>query len=221
MREDFDGPRLPTAVSMAALAMAGRALQPDGASRPSATVRARNDWQSVSPGPRRASSAGALLQRRHGCRGRAAAFPADGGSRLLLQQRKFHYLYISHDAAVGKHVRVMTCLPDQVQSDAFTAPIAIPAGPSRAPEGRSGLRAPPLRLSGRRQRLAVAAAAVRREYPLRRSHGARDCRTLPARSSAWPARTWPGPAMPADFDYFEYQERDYRHNPAPISLSLE
>jgi xylan 1,4-beta-xylosidase len=41
---------------------------------------------------------------------------------------KFHYLYISHDGAVGKHLRVMSCLPDQVQSDVFTPPIAIPGG---------------------------------------------------------------------------------------------
>jgi len=41
---------------------------------------------------------------------------------------KFHYLYLSHDAGLGKHLRVMSALPDHVQSDAFTAPIAIPAG---------------------------------------------------------------------------------------------
>ena len=41
---------------------------------------------------------------------------------------KFHYFYVSHDDAIGKHLRVMSAVPDQVQSDAFTAPIAIPAG---------------------------------------------------------------------------------------------
>ena len=41
---------------------------------------------------------------------------------------KFHYLYVSHDRRSGKHIRVMSCLPDQVQSDAFSAPIAIPSG---------------------------------------------------------------------------------------------
>ena len=41
---------------------------------------------------------------------------------------KFHYLYVSHDEAIGKHLRVMSALPDQVQSDAFTAPIAIAPG---------------------------------------------------------------------------------------------
>jgi xylan 1,4-beta-xylosidase len=41
---------------------------------------------------------------------------------------KFHYLYISHDDGLGKHIRVMSCLPDQLQSDVFSAPIAIPGG---------------------------------------------------------------------------------------------
>ena len=40
---------------------------------------------------------------------------------------KFHYLYISHDETLGKHLRVMSCLPDSLQADAFTPPIAIPA----------------------------------------------------------------------------------------------
>jgi xylan 1,4-beta-xylosidase len=41
---------------------------------------------------------------------------------------KFHYLYISHDETLGKHVRVMSCHPDQVHTDIFTSPIAIPGG---------------------------------------------------------------------------------------------
>ena len=41
---------------------------------------------------------------------------------------KFHYLYVSHDEELGKHIRVMSCLPDQLQSDVFSAPIAIPTG---------------------------------------------------------------------------------------------
>ena len=41
---------------------------------------------------------------------------------------KFHYLYISHDDTLGRHVRVMSALPDHVQTDAFTSPIPIPAG---------------------------------------------------------------------------------------------
>ncbi len=41
---------------------------------------------------------------------------------------KFHYLYLSHDGALGKHLQVMSAMPDRVPADAFTAPIAIPRG---------------------------------------------------------------------------------------------
>jgi len=41
---------------------------------------------------------------------------------------KYHYLYISEDETIGKHIRVMSALPDQVQADAFTAPIPLSRG---------------------------------------------------------------------------------------------
>ena len=40
---------------------------------------------------------------------------------------KFHYFYISRDQA-GKHLRVMSALPDQVSADAFTPPIPVESG---------------------------------------------------------------------------------------------
>ena len=42
---------------------------------------------------------------------------------------KFHYLHVSHDEAVGRSLRVMSALPDQAQTDAFTPQIPIPSGP--------------------------------------------------------------------------------------------
>ena len=39
---------------------------------------------------------------------------------------KLHYLHISHDETLGKHLRVMSCIPDALMADAFTPPIAIP-----------------------------------------------------------------------------------------------
>jgi xylan 1,4-beta-xylosidase len=42
---------------------------------------------------------------------------------------KYHYFYISHDDTVGRHLRVLTSLPDQVALDVSTAMIPIPAGP--------------------------------------------------------------------------------------------
>jgi xylan 1,4-beta-xylosidase len=41
---------------------------------------------------------------------------------------KFHYLYVSHDAELGKHVGVMSCHPDAGQPDLAIVPRAIRAG---------------------------------------------------------------------------------------------
>jgi xylan 1,4-beta-xylosidase len=41
---------------------------------------------------------------------------------------KYHYFAISHDEVLGRHLRVMSCLPDQAQPDVFSDPIAIPSG---------------------------------------------------------------------------------------------
>ncbi|MBI4904127.1 MAG: glycoside hydrolase family 43 protein [Acidobacteria bacterium] len=38
---------------------------------------------------------------------------------------KFHYLYVTRDELNGKHVRVMSALPDQPSADAFTTPIPV------------------------------------------------------------------------------------------------
>ncbi|TWI67430.1 xylan 1,4-beta-xylosidase [Pseudoduganella lurida] len=41
---------------------------------------------------------------------------------------KFHYLYLSHDEALGRHLRVMSSLPNHVQADTFTEPVPVPSG---------------------------------------------------------------------------------------------
>src|SRR5206468_845268 len=41
---------------------------------------------------------------------------------------KFHYLHVSHDETHGKHIRVMSALPDAPVGDAFTPPIPLPPG---------------------------------------------------------------------------------------------
>ena len=56
------------------------------------------------------------------------AFQQAAGLVCYYNASKFHYLYVSYDRELGKHVRVMSCLPDQVQSDAFSAPVSLPAG---------------------------------------------------------------------------------------------
>ena len=58
-----------------------------------------------------------------------AHFQQAAGLVAYYNGAKFHYLHISHDEAIGRHLRVMSALPDSPQADAFTPPIPIPDGP--------------------------------------------------------------------------------------------
>jgi xylan 1,4-beta-xylosidase len=129
---------------------------------------------------------------------------------------KFHYLYVSHDADLGKHIRVMSCLPDQVQSDVFSAPVAIPAG---APVH--------LRAEVDHERLCFAFRIGSGEW--RRVAGALDMSILSDEAAAPGTANFTGAfvgvacqdsagtRLPADFDYFVYREREYRADPFVLS----
>jgi xylan 1,4-beta-xylosidase len=127
---------------------------------------------------------------------------------------KFHYLYISHDESVGKHLRVMSCLPDSTQTDAFTSPIAIPA-------------AKPVHLR-------VEVDFERLHFGYRVEGADKDWRWLPQQFDAsvlsdeattpglanftgafvgMACQDLAGTSKSADFDFFEYRNRDYRPNP--------
>lgn len=118
---------------------------------------------------------------------------------------KFHYLYISTDENLGKHIRVMTCHPEL--PDIFTAPISIAAD-----------TVVHLRVEVDYERLYFA-------YRV----GNQDWQWLPEQFDASILSDEAGPpgppnftgafvgmacqdstgsAHPADFDYFEYQERE-------------
>ena len=126
---------------------------------------------------------------------------------------KFHYLYISHDETLGKHLRVMSCVPDSPQTDAFTPPIAIPAG--------------------KPVHLRVEIDFERLYFAYRVEGVDQDWRWLPQQFDAsilsdeacapgtpnftgafvgMACQDMSGTARPADFDFFEYRERSYRAN---------
>ena len=86
---------------------------------------------------------------------------------------KFHYLYISHDETLGKHLRVMSSLPGSGAGGFVHAAHRDSRRQAHRAPGGDRLRAPVLRLSRRRRGVAVAAAAVRRQHPLGRSERAR------------------------------------------------
>jgi xylan 1,4-beta-xylosidase len=126
---------------------------------------------------------------------------------------KFHYLCISHDERIGKHLRVMSCLPDSTQTDAFTPPIAIPA-------------AKPVHLRAEvdyeRLHFAYRVEGVDREWRwVPQQFDASilsDEATLPGLPNFTGAfvgiacQDMAGTLQPADFDYFEYDERGFRES---------
>lgn len=124
---------------------------------------------------------------------------------------KFHYLHVSHDDAIGRHIRVMSALPDSPQADAFTAPIAIPGGRIE------------LRVDVDYERLRFAFRLEGADWTwLPEQFDASilsDEATQPGLPNFTGAFTgmacqdMAGTGRPADFDWFEYRERAYRQDP--------
>lgn len=139
-------------------------------------------------------------------------FQHSAGLICYYNSSKFHYLYVSHDEQLGKHLRVMSCLPDQVQSDVFSAPIPIaPNAPVR------------LRVEIDFERLYFAYAVGSHEWS--RLPGHLDASILSDEAAAPGSPNFTGAFVgvccqdltgaghPADFDYFVYRERDFLADP--------
>ncbi len=133
---------------------------------------------------------------------------------------KFHYLYLSHDETVGKHLRVMSCAPDSPQADAFTPPIPIPAG--------------------KPVHLCVEVKCERMRFAYRVEGVDTDWRWLPQQFDAsilsdeciapgqahftgafvgMACQDLAGTDKAADFDFFEYEEHHSSVNPSSLSAT--
>lgn len=125
---------------------------------------------------------------------------------------KFHYLYISHDEVAGRHVRVMSALPDQTQADAFTPPFAIPQGV--AIELRAEVDYDRLHFAYR-----VGGAEwtwVPQQFDASILSDEATAPGLPNFTGAFvgmACQDMSGTRCPADFGWFEYIERPYRQDP--------
>jgi xylan 1,4-beta-xylosidase len=125
---------------------------------------------------------------------------------------KFHYLYISHDEVLGKHLRVMSSLPNHVQTDTFTAPIALPPGLPVE-----------LRVEVDEERLYFGYRLDGGEWQWLQQQFDASILSDEANAPGMPNFTgafvgvacqdMAGTALHADFDYFEYRERAYSVNP--------
>lgn len=127
---------------------------------------------------------------------------------------KFHYLHLTHDETHGRHLMVMSALPDQPAADAFSAPIPVATdGPLR------------LRVEVDEERLVFAWMQAGGRW--RRIDQIFDASILSDEATAPGAPNFTGAFVGvacqdgsgegrwADFDWFRYRRRDY----AP-SLSL-
>jgi xylan 1,4-beta-xylosidase len=119
-------------------------------------------------------------------------------------------LYVSHDEAVGKHLRVMSALPNHMSADAFTAPISIP--PGRPVQLRVEVDMERLRFAWRLKGDASWAWLPQ----IFDASILSDEAALPGTANFTGAfvgmacQDMSGAGQPADFDYFEYVERDYQ-----------
>lgn len=137
-------------------------------------------------------------------------FQQGAGLVCYYNSTKFHYLHVSHDAALGRHLRVMTCTPDSPQGDAFTPPIALPS------TGRVDLRA---EIDCERLLFAFRVEGRRGEWQwLPQVFDASilsDEATILGQPNFTGAfvglacQDTSGAGRHADFDWFEYREREF------------
>ena len=127
---------------------------------------------------------------------------------------KFHYLYISANDDGGKFLQVMSGVPDQPSADAFTNPIPIGRG---VPVH--------LRVEVDYERLRFGYRVDGQEWIWLPEQFDASILSDEATAPGLPNFTGAfvgmccqdlaGTARPADFDYFEYEEREYRADLAP------
>jgi xylan 1,4-beta-xylosidase len=125
---------------------------------------------------------------------------------------KFHYLHVSHDEQLGKYVRVMSAIPDGVVADAFTVPIAIPSG-----------QPVQLRVEVDEERLLFAWRLGTGQWQWLPQHFDASILSDEATAPGAPNFTgafvgvacqdMAGTAHPADFDWFDYREREFVVDP--------
>ncbi|MDP5277357.1 glycoside hydrolase family 43 protein [Sphingomonas sp. DG1-23] len=124
---------------------------------------------------------------------------------------KFHYLHVGHDDEVGRHIRVMSALPDSPQADAFTTPIAIPEGPI---ELRAEVDYERLRFAYRLDGADWAWLPEQFDASILSDEATQP--GLPNFTGAFvgmACQDMAGTGRHADFDWFDYRERPYRADP--------
>jgi len=135
-------------------------------------------------------------------------FQQSAGLVLYYNSTKFHYLFLTEDDVIGRHLRVMSCVTDI--GDSFSAPIPLPTG-------TAGIE---LRIDVDYERLVFsyrlpgeAWRQIPQVFDASIVSDEAGPPTLPNFTGAFVGvccQDGAGTSHPADFDYFEYRERDYQ-----------
>jgi xylan 1,4-beta-xylosidase len=143
-----------------------------------------------------------------------AHFQQSAGLVCYYGGNKFHYLHVSHDETMGRYLQVFSALPEGVRADDFSAPIALPAG------ARIELRA---EVDFERLKFAYRIEGEGDEWRWLPEQFDASILSDEAAAAGTPNFTgafvgmacqdMAGTARPADFDWFEYRERDYLVDP--------
>lgn len=147
-------------------------------------------------------------------------FQQSAGLVCYYNSTKMHYLYISHEETLGKHLRVMSCVPDSPQADSFTPPIAIPTG--KPVHLRVEIDCERLHFAYRVEGVDSDWRWVPQQFD---ASVLSDEATAPGQPNFTGAfigmacQDTAGTLCPADFDSFEYREREYRAKPIFDTLS--
>jgi xylan 1,4-beta-xylosidase len=139
-------------------------------------------------------------------------FQQAAGLILYYHATKFHYLYLTEDDTIGRHLRVMSCVTDV--GDSFSAPIPLPSGTGDIE----------LRMDVDYERLIFAYRlpgqawrALPQVFDASIVSDEAGPPILPNFTGAFTGvccQDGAGTRRPADFDYFEYHERAYQTRPA-------
>lgn len=144
-------------------------------------------------------------------------FQQSAGLVCYYNSSKFHYLHFSHDEAIGKHIRVMSSLPDSTQSDAFTPPIVIP--PGKPVHLRVEIDFERLHFAYRVEGVDEGWRWLPQLFDASILSDEATAPGLPNFTGAFvgiACQDSAGTARPADFDFFEYRERSYSEKPFRI-----
>ena len=191
VREEFDDDTLPIAFQWLRSPWPDELFSLPRAAGTPASLRPRDDRQPLQAGARRAPATVALLQRVDDRRVRAAStssrWPASSATTTAPSSTTSTS---RRDDDAGKHVRVMSALPDQVTvGRVHAADRRLPTACRSSCASKWTTSGCISRIASNGGSVAVAAAAVRRQHPLGRGQRAGAAELHRARSSAWRVRT--------------------------------